>query len=522
MKKPFGILLLIPILLFYALPTGAYEKEERSWQDETIYFLLVDRFNNGDPTNDFDVNTQDPFAYHGGDFQGIIDKLDYLKEMGFTAIWLSPIFDNSEKGYHGYWIKDFYQTEEHFGTIEKFKELVNEAHKRGMKIILDFVVNHTSPEHPWVNDPEKKDWFHEKKEIIDWADQEQLENGWIYGLPDLAQENPEVKKYLLDVAKWWITETDIDGYRLDTVKHVPIEFWKEFSREVKSVKKDFYLLGEVYVDDPMIIANYQEAGITGSVDYPLYTKLRDAFVLPDQSLSLVFSSLERNEQLYNRPELMGKFIDNHDNPRFTHHIIKNNVHPGPRWRLALTFMYTTPGIPIVYYGSEIALNGGNDPDNRRLMDFRADQDLIEYIKKIGRIRNEHKSLTRGKMELLYEKQGMAIYKRSTDNETMIIALNNTSSTKKVDIPAEKIAENKELKGLLQGDLIRESQGNYTFVIDREMSEIYLVKEKSGIKIPNIIVFTISFLFFPLLFYIIWKKGKKKERLHENTQEKETN
>ena len=114
-------------------------------------------------SNDYDVNREDPKAYQGGDFQGVIDKLDYIKDMGFTAIWLSPVFDNQEKGYHGYWIKDFYNTDEHFGSIEKLKELVDEAHKRDMKVILDFVVNHVGPDHEWVNDPEKADWFHEKQ-----------------------------------------------------------------------------------------------------------------------------------------------------------------------------------------------------------------------------------------------------------------------------------------------------------------------------------------------------------------------
>src|SRR5574342_229443 len=238
MKKT--ILMFITFLLFSSLPAkAAVKKENRLWQDESFYSIMIDRFNNGDITNDVDVNAKDPLAYHGGDFQGIIDRLDYIKDMGFTAIWLTPVFDNVDKGYHGYWINDFYKTEEHFGSVDKFKELVKEAHKRDIKIILDFVVNHVAPDHEWVNDPAKKNWFHEKQDIIDWNDQNQMENNWLYGLPDLAQENPETRKYLLDAAKWWIEETDIDGYRLDTVRHVPVDFWSEFSKEVKSVKKDF-------------------------------------------------------------------------------------------------------------------------------------------------------------------------------------------------------------------------------------------------------------------------------------------
>ncbi len=163
MRKRFKNLIIIPFLLFFALPVDAIEKEERSWQDESIYFIMVDRFNNGDTDNDFEVNPIDSKSYNGGDFKGITDKLDYIKEMGFTSIWLTPVFDNEADGYHGYWIQNFYKTEEHFGTLEEFKTLVKEAHDRDIKVILDFVVNHVGPNHPWVNEEAKKSWFHPKK-----------------------------------------------------------------------------------------------------------------------------------------------------------------------------------------------------------------------------------------------------------------------------------------------------------------------------------------------------------------------
>src|SRR5690606_5079311 len=142
--------------------------------------------------------------------------------------------------------------------MEEFKTLVQEAHNRDIKIILDLVVNHTGYQHPWLDDPDKQDWFHEDEAILDWDNQENVENGRLAGLPDLAQENPEVREYLLDMAKWWIQETDVDGYRLDTVKHVPKDFWEEFAREVKSVKDNFFLIGEVWHNDPTYVADYAE------------------------------------------------------------------------------------------------------------------------------------------------------------------------------------------------------------------------------------------------------------------------
>lgn len=142
------MLLVLPFLLFYAWPVQAAEKEERTWQDEAIYFIMVDRFNNMDPTNDKGVNVNDPKGYFGGDLKGVTAKLDYIKEMGFTAIWLTPIFENMPGGYHGYWIKDFYRVDPHFGTLDDLKTLVKEAHKRHMKVILDFVANHVGYDHP--------------------------------------------------------------------------------------------------------------------------------------------------------------------------------------------------------------------------------------------------------------------------------------------------------------------------------------------------------------------------------------
>ena len=471
---------------------------------------MIDRFANGDPANDFEVNTRDPYAFHGGDFQGIIDRLDYIKSLGFTAIWLTPIFDNSAKGYHGYWIVDYYNTEEHFGTIEEFKKLVEEAHRRDIKIIVDFVVNHTSPEHPWLEDEEKLDWFHERKEIVNWDDPEQLETGWIYDLPDLAQENPEVADYLIEAAKWWITETDIDGYRLDTVKHVPVQFWERFAREVKSVKEDFYLLGEVWVEHPALIQPYLEAGLDGATDYPLYRTLLDTFVEPDHSLKSLFQSLERNAAIYEKPELMGKFIDNHDNPRFTYFAIGKDQNPELRWKQALTFMYTTPGIPIVYYGSEIALNGGNDPDNRRMMEFHTNVELADFISRLGSIRNTYRSLTRGDMDVLYEEGGMAIYLRTYEEETTIIALNNTTEQQVVTISEDEIGANRELAGLLDDDLVRAEGGNYTFVLKPEHSEIYLVRSRTSLNYVTLFGSFGVVVAFIIFVFLAKKRAKMRE------------
>lgn len=492
------------LLLISASPVASFAKENSVWQDELIYFIMVDRFYNGDPSNDFDVNVDDPLAYHGGDFKGIMEKLDYIKELGFTAIWLTPIFDNEAKGYHGYWTQNYYNTEEHFGTIDEFKQLVQEAHTRDIKVILDFVANHVGKDHPWRKDPAKQDWFHEEKDIVRWNHQQEVEDGWIYGLPDLAQENPETKKYLIDAAKWWIEETDIDGYRLDTVKHVPLEFWRDFSEEVKAVKTDFYLLGEVWSENPHYIARYAEAGIDGFADFPLNKPLRDTFAKADRSLAPLYKKWETNEVTYEHPELLGAFIDNHDMKRFGH-----DLDSDVRWELAFAYLLTQPEIPIVYYGSEIALEGNEDPDNRRMMDFEANPELREYVSELARIRQSEKALMRGTFELLYEKSGMAVFKREFEDEMIIIAINNSAAEQEAHFPAEVLERKQEAVPLFGSGSFKLKEDQMEIVLDGESSAIYKLNDKKVSFIPYIAAGSAVAAAFILFMFLAWKRGKKR-------------
>ncbi|MGD6817681.1 alpha-amylase family glycosyl hydrolase [Metabacillus sp. 113a] len=508
--KNHGLLLCILLFLFVPyIPAAAAEEESSGWQDERIYFLMVDRFANGDPKNDLDADRANPSAYHGGDFKGITKKLDYIKDMGFTAIWLTPVFANEGQGYHGYWISDFRKTEEHFGTLEEFKNLVKEAHKRDMKVLLDFVVNHTGYQHEWLNDPEKKDWFHEKKDITNWENQDELENNWLYGLPDLKQDHPEAREYLLDTAKWWINETDIDGYRLDTVRHVPKDFWSEFAKEVKSVKKDFFLIGEVWSEDPAYLAEYESTGIDSFVDYPFYEEASEIFSKSGKSAGPLMDVWNRNEHYYESPYLLGTFLDNHDNIRFTRKALLNQEAPGIRWKLGLTYLLTAPGIPIVYYGSEIALDGAEDPDNRRMMEFRADKELITYVTKLNRIRDHETALVKGKMEKLYDQNGMTVFKRTYKDETVVVAINNTDQTAGATIPSGDLQTGRELRGYLNGGLVKEENNSYELVLDRETAEIYKLEEVSG---PHwgLIGATVS---VPALFLgFLFSAGKRRKRI----------
>ncbi|WP_042356510.1 alpha-amylase family glycosyl hydrolase [Bacillus rubiinfantis] len=499
---------LIPIALILlfasSIPAEAkVEKKDRLWQDESIYSIMIDRFNNGDTHNDIDVNTKDLLAYSGGDIQGVIDKLDYIQDMGFTTIRLTPVFDNAKGGYHGYWITDFYKIDEHFGTIKTLQKLVKEAHKRKIKVLLDFVTNNVAAGHPWLTDPGKQNWFHAKQEIVDWTNQKQLEAGWVEGLPDLNQNQPEVRDYLIDAAKWWIKKTNIDGYSLPEVNHVPISFWHDFSAAVKKEKKNFFLLGIPSQSTVIGVKKYEDAGINSVLDISRSEDLRQVFATTDQSLPARAGKSEQSEGT----KVLTNFLDNENTVRFTHDIVAKRQFPGTRWKTALTYLYTTPGIPIVFYGTEIAQNGGKVPDNRKPMNFRAEKELIEYMTKVSQLRNDLPSLTRGSFDLLYNKEGLIIYKRVYKDETAVIAINNTSKSQKVTLTANDIEGGKELRGLLDGDLVSSHKGQYLLILDRDISEVYVLTKKSGLNFPMISAMVMVVILVLIFLFFILKRGK---------------
>ncbi|RST75208.1 alpha-amlyase [Siminovitchia acidinfaciens] len=503
MSKKYLVFLLVPFLLFSAaFSASADKKEERLWEDEIVYSLLVDRFNNGDNSNDEGVDLSDPAnKFQGGDFKGIIQQLDYLKDMGFTTIMLSPIFQNEENGFHGEWVNDFYKTDPHFGTIEELNELVEEAHKKDMKVMFEFVTTHVGANHPWTKDPAKNDWFKNEGMPSD--------NEWLKGLPQLDLNNEEVKSYLIDAAKWWIEETGIDGYSLSGLDQAPIGFWEDFAAAVKGKNDSFYLTGTVAEGTSEDLGKYQEAGIKGVVDSSLSKTLRDSYSKIDVPSESLLEKWEKNTEMYPEPQSLVALFDDKNSTRFTKDIVDNKQYPGARWKLALFYLYTQPEVPVVFYGSEIAVNGDLAPDNVPLMNFRADEELMEFIGKIGMIRQEQKALSRGNMELLYEKDGMLVFKREYEGETVVAAINNTTSDQTVVIPADKIGDDKELRGQFASDLVKSKNGEYKIVINREMMEVYKLADKVGYNVPFIASIFVVFIVFGLFMYVAWRRGKNR-------------
>ena len=398
-------------------------------KEDLIYFVLIDRFNDGDKNNnnysDYSDDPNDLKQYLGGDLQGVIDKLDYIQGLGATTLWLSPVVDNEPFGYHGYWTQDFYKVNPHFGDMETLKTLVEEAHKRDIKVLLDYIVNHTGYQHPWLNDPDKKDWFHNKGTITNFNDQEQVETYNLAGLPDLNTENPQVKDYIFENVLWWIDQTGVDGLRLDTVRHVPIEFWNDFSHHIKSKYPDFYLLGEVWKNSASLLESYHQVGIDGLTNYSLYNGIENTFKLYGDANTLKISL--NNESKFSHPQLNGIFVDNHDVSRL---ISRSSKFGQAYLKQGLTFIMTYPAIPIIYYGTEIGLEGKEDPDNRRLMDFEAtkDNEIYDYYQELLKLKNEMKdhlsfeilNTTRDTIGILYPKDTeniITIFNISQRNQT---------------------------------------------------------------------------------------------------------
>lgn len=467
---------------------------EQNWQRETIYYLMIDRFHNGDQRNDRNVNKNVPNSFFGGDFQGVIDQLDYVKDMGFTSILLTPVFKNDEHGYHGYWPVNYEETDEHFGSLEEMIELVEQVHERELKVIVHFPIYQTGKNHDWLIDSSKQDWLLKESEDE---------------LPIVNLDHHAVQTYFIETIKKWLTKTNLDGFLFSGIDHGPITFWNELAKEVKEVNGEALILGDH--ESPTNVADewMTKLMFDGFLDYQENTLIRTAFSSPDQSTQFLSTLWGESKPHWQNPYLMGTFLDHDNMERFTNETIINNKHPGPRWKLALTYLYTTPGIPIVFYGSEIALAGGEAAENHQIMNFRTDKDLVEYVSKIGKLRSELPSLTNGTMELLYENNGMIIYKRVDTDETAVIVINNTSETQAVTLTSEQLEPGKELRGLLQGDLVRSNdKDEYDLVIDRELAEIYVLIEKTKMNLSFLVGIAAVWIVFILFLYFVWRRGKQ--------------
>lgn len=454
--------------------------------NDVMYLLMPDRFANGDPSNDDPARSpgltdrNEPRYYHGGDLAGIRQRLPYLKDLGITAIWMNPIYDNIDRistretpsgqaDYHGYGTVDFYGVEEHFGDMAEVRRLVADAHRLGIKIVFDMVANHTGPYHPWVEDQPTPTWFngtqaqHLANTWQTWAmadpyaapavTQATLDGWFLDILPDLNQNDPEVRRYIIQNTLWWMAITGADGIRQDTWPYVPRQFWREWMAAIKREFPTMRVVGEVYDGDAAIVAFHEggrvgwdgiDPGVDALFDFPLFYAFREAFAR-GRSVRAMPQALAR-DRLYRAPGSMVMFIGLHDVDRFMN---ERGATPAGL-KLAYTAMFTLRGTPLVYYGDEVALPGGGDPDNRR--DFPggfpgdardaftaagrdADQAAVHaHVKRLAALRAQHADLRGDSMQTMVVGEQLWVYRRGR----LLVAINNDTAATTARIPVGQL------------------------------------------------------------------------------------
>jgi len=447
------------------------------FRQETIYFLVVDRFYDGDPENSegpnpelYDPEGKDWGKYWGGDLQGVIDKLDYLKDMGVTAVWLTPLFEQVEALFieqaaiHGYWIKDFKrlnprfiakgdnpsinQTQETKDTI--FDKLVYELHQRNMKLVLDIVCNHSNPDFSGkkgelyddgvkiadFND-DKDNWYHHYGEVQNWEDEWQVQNCELSGLATFNENNIAYRNYIKSAIKQWL-DRGVDALRVDTVKHMPIWFWQEFNADILTHRPDVFIFGEWIYSDPRnerSVEFVNESGMT-ILDFGLCVAIREVLGKgAEAGFSLVQDVLDLDFHYYGATELI-TFIDNHDMPRF------QSLNPDPEMlRVAICLIMTTRGIPCIYYGTEQYLHndteGGNDPYNRPMMEkWDTDSPIYRDVRLLSGLRRLNPAISMGSQWQKYLTPDVYCYVRRYRDSLVFVAMNRGNSVTLEEVDTE--------------------------------------------------------------------------------------
>ena len=446
---------------------------------DVLYLIMTDRFADGNPANNqpgFDRAALR--GWHGGDFAGIEQHLDYLQQLGVTALWTTPVASNGAmpESYHGYAATDLYAVDSHFGSIEDYRHLSDALHARGMKLVIDLVPNHLGVQHPWVLDPTAPEWFHGTLEkhratqhdfyqLVDphaprqaWS---AITTGWFTdAMPDLNQENPLVSRYLVQNALWWVETANLDGIRLDTFPYVDRAFWHDFHASLHSAYPHLTTVGEIFHRDPEVTSFFAggvahrgiDTGLDTPFDFPMYFALRD--VLAHGKPMTELATVLRQDALYPHPERLVPFIGNHDTTRFlteTHGSTAN-------LKLALGLLFTLRGMPQLYSGDEIGMTGGEDPDNRHDFPggFAADphsaftqagrtaseQEIFAWTSGLLKLRSTHPALQTGIEQNLFADDNAFVFVRSTSasgcsadrsKETFLIAVNKQQRSRMIQL-----------------------------------------------------------------------------------------
>lgn len=440
---------------------------------DQMYLITPDRFANGNPANDAfpklaepQVNRNEPYGRHGGDVQGIIDHIPYFKELHQTALWINPLLENNqpEASYHGYAITDHYRLDPRFGSNQDFGNLVSQLHANGMKMVMDVVYNHVGSNHYLFRSPPDSSWFHffptytqTNYRATTWfdpyasaADSERMRNGWFdKHMPDLNQQNPDCAKWLIQNSIWWVAEFGVDAYRIDTYAYPDQQFMAKLGQEMRREFPGFFLFGETWVHGPQVQSwfsddNPRRAFRTyqhGLTDFQLYFAIKEGLTRePDWSSGIhrLYYTLA-GDYLYDHPEWLVTFVDNHDEGRYFGMVGKDFK----KYKLGLTLLYTLRGIPCLYYGTEILMQetdghgkmrqdfpGGwpTDARNAFTSSGRTEEEnrAFELVKTLTHLRAEYPALSTGKTIQFAPNNGAYAYARMDEGARFMVFVNGSS------------------------------------------------------------------------------------------------
>jgi len=475
-----------------------YELKEREMEAEefvgfnssdVIYLITPDRFANGDPSNDKSdgmretkVNRDKDYSRHGGDIKGIMDHLEYLENMGFTAIWSNPLLENDmpKQSYHGYAITDYYKVDPRFGTNETYIQLAEMMRDRGMKLVVDGVVNHCGAEHWWMKDMPFDDWVNYPKTKTNTnhrrtvnqdpyaadIDKEQMNQGWfVSAMPDLNQRNPFMATYLIQNSIWWIETLKLGGIRQDTYPYPDKDFLSEWTCRIMDEYPNFSMVGEEWTTNPLLVSYWQEGSgladgyrscLSSTMDFPMQTNLKQALTEEEgwgSGLVKLYEGLA-NDFAYAEPMDLMVFADNHDMDRIHTQMGKDPA----LTKMAMAYILTVRGIPQVYYGTEILMENSEKPGDHGLIrtDFpggwsgdqtnafeevglkEEEQDMQRYMQRILEWRKENEVIHRGRTKHFAPQDGMYVYFRYLGEEMVMVVLNKNEEA--VELSLQRFSE----------------------------------------------------------------------------------
>jgi neopullulanase len=458
-------------------------------KDDVIYMLMPDRFSNGDASNDTvegmleAVNPTDPNGRHGGDIKGVSDKLDYIAGLGATALWINPLLENNmpSHSYHGYAITDFYRVDPRFGDNSQYKSLVDECHRKGMKVIMDMVFNHCGSNHWWMKDLPMKDWIHQFPEFTrsnyrsetamdpyasDY-DRERMLKGWFdKTMPDLNQHNEILANYLIQNSIWWVEYAGLDGIRMDTYPYSYKDFMAKWMERLLNEYPNFRVVGETwqqkethtaYWENGSAISGNYHSYLPSVTDFPMQFAIKDAFNEKEDwttGLAKLYYVLSQ-DYIYPDPSVNVIFADNHDLTRFYTDIGEDLN----KYKMAMAFLLTTRGIPVIYYGTELLMAGDKSKgdgfirqdfplgewkssvvsrqssvDSRQSSVVSSQQlEASAYLQTLLKWRKDSEVIHHGKLKQFIPQDGVYVYFRYDDRDAVMVVMNKNRESRKPDL-----------------------------------------------------------------------------------------